>query len=173
MKKTLLFIKKELLEMLPPTVFFFVMFNIVLVIRTIMAEEYDIAVASAAATAILALIFGKSILIADALPLFNWFRERRLIHNIVWRLFLYLSIVLAFQFLEELIPLISKYETISIASEHLIEEIDWPRFWTSHIIMAVLLLFYILATEVIRVIGRKEFIKMMFSSKHNHSPKVD
>ena len=173
MKKTLLFIKKELLEMLPPTIFFLVMFNIVLFVRTLMAEEYGIAVTSAAAAAILALIFGKSILIADALPLFNWFRERRLIHNIVWRICLYLTIVLAFQFLEELIPLLSQYDTMAIASEHLMEEIDWPQFWTSHIIMAILLVFYILATEVIRVIGRKEFIKMMFYSKHNHSPKVD
>ena len=173
MKKTLLFVKKELLEMVPPTIFFFVMFSIILLIRTIQAEEYDIAVSSIAAIAILALIFGKSILIIDALPLFHWFRKKRLIHNVIWRSCLYLMIVLAFQYLEELIPLLPKFDTIALASEHLMEEVKWPNFWTSHIIMVVLLVFYILATELIRVIGRKEFIEIMFSSKHDHSTKVD
>jgi len=167
MKKALLFIKKELLEMLPPTIFFYVMFHIVLLIRKIMAEEYNFTVVTAATVGIAALILGKSILIADALPLFNWFRERRLIHNVVWRICLYVSIVLCFQFIEALIPLTSKYDTISIASEHVLTEINWPQFWTSHIIIVVLLVFYILATEAISAIGRKEFISLVFGSAKN------
>ena len=78
-----------------------------------------------------------------------------------------MGIVLCFQFIEELIPLVSKYETILIASEHVLEEISWPQFWTSHIIMVVLLVFYVLATEAIGAIGRKEFIRLVFSSKRH------
>ena len=172
MKKALIFLKHEFLEMLPPTIYFFVVFHIIAFTRALIAEQYGITIASSASSTIGALIVGKSILIAGALPLFNWFRQKRLIHNVVWRIFLYVIIVLLFQFPEELIPLISKYGAISTASEQLIEETKWPRFWTTHIILIVFLVVYSLATEVIGAIGRKEFLEIFFSSKSNRSIKV-
>ncbi len=173
MKKALIFLKHEFLEMLPPTIFFFVVFHIIAFTRALIAEQYGITIASSASSTIGALIVGKSILIAGALPLFNWFRQKRLIHNVAWRIFLYVIIVLLIQFLEELIPLISKYGAISTASEQLSEEIIWSRFWTTHIILVVFLVVYSLATEVIGAIGRKEFLEIFFSSKSNPSIKVD
>lgn len=167
MKKTLIFLKNEFLEMLPPTIFFFVVFHIILFTRALMAHQYDITIASSASATIGALIVGKSILIADALPLFNWFCQKRLIFNVAWRIFLYVIIVLLFQFIEELIPIISKYGAISTASEHLIEEIKWPRFWTTHIALIVFLVIYSLATAVIGAIGRNKFLDILFSSKRN------
>jgi hypothetical protein len=173
MRKALTFLKHEFLEMLPPTIFFFIVFHIVAFTRVLMAEQYSIKISSSVAATIGALVVGKSILIADALPFVNLFRDKRLIHNIVWRTFLYLIIVLLFQFLEELIPLISKYGAISTASDHLIEEIKWPRFWATHILIVVFLIFYNLATGVIGAIGRNEFLEIFFSSKRNLSTKVD
>lgn len=173
MKKTLTFLKHEFLKMLPPTIFFLVVFHIAAFIRVLMAEQYGITIASSVSATIGALIVGKSILIADALPLFNWFRQKRLIYNVAWRIFLYLMIVLLFQFLEELIPLISKYGTISMASEQLFEEIKWHRFWAVHILVVLFLIFYSLATEVINAIGHNKFIEMFFSSNSNRSTKAD
>jgi hypothetical protein len=173
MKKALTFLKHEFLEMLPPTIFFFVIFHVVVFTRALMAEQYGITISSSVAATIGALIVGKSILIADALPFMNWFSQKKLIYNIAWRTFFYAIIVLLFQFLEELIPLISKYGAISAATEHLIEEIKWPRFWATHILIVVFLIFYNLATGVIGAIGRNEFLEIFFSSKRNLSTKVD
>ena len=173
MKKALTFLKHEFLEMLPPTIFFFVVFHIVVFTRALMAEQYGITISSSVAATIGALIVGKSILIADALPFLNWFSQKKLIYNIAWRTFFYTIIVLLFQFLEELIPLISKYGAISAATEHLIEEIKWPRFWSTHIILIVFLFVYNLATGVIGAIGRDKFFEILFSSKSDHSTKVD
>jgi hypothetical protein len=173
MKKALIFLKHEFLEMLPPSIFFFVVFHIIAFTRALMAEQYGITIASSASATIGALIVGKSILIAEALPLFNWFRQKRLIYNVAWRIVLYVIIVLVFQFLEELIPLVSKYGSISTASEHLIEEIKWHRFWATHIILILFLVVYSVAAEVIGAIGRNEFLEIFFISKSNHSTKVD
>ena len=173
MKKPFIFLKHEFLEMLPPTIFFFVVFHIILFTRALMAEQYGITVPSSVAATIGALIVGKSILIADALPFLNWFPQKKLIYNVAWRTFFYAIIFLLFQFLEELIPLISKYGAISTASEHLIEEIKWPRFWSTHILLIVFLVFYNIATAVIGAIGRNEFLEIFFSSKSKHSTKVD
>ena len=122
MNKTLMFLKKEFLEMLPPTIFFFVVFHVVLFTRALMAKQYAIPITSSAVAIIGALIVGKSILIVDLLPFVNWFRRKRLIYNIVWKTFLYLSLVVFFQFLEELIPLISKYGANITAGEHLLKK---------------------------------------------------
>ena len=173
MKRALIFLKHEFLEMLPPTIFFLVVFHTVAFTRSLMSEQFGIALASSSAATIGALIVGKSILIADALPLFKWFCQKRLIYNVAWRIFLYVIIVLLFQFLEELIPLISKYGAISTASEHVIEEIKWARFWATLLVLIVFLVIYSAATTVIGAIGRNEFLEIFFGSKSNHSTKVD
>ena len=115
MKKILMFLKQEFLEMLPPTIFFFVVFHIITFTRALMAKQYGIPIPSSVAATIGALIVGKAILIADALPFVNWFSQKRLIYNVAWRTFLYIIVVLLFQFLEELIPLISKYGSVGTA----------------------------------------------------------
>lgn len=97
MKKALIFLKHEFLEMLPPTIFVFVVFHIIAFTRALMAEQYSITIASSAAATIGALIVGKSILIANALPFVNWFHQKKLIYNVAWRTFLYVIIVLLFQ----------------------------------------------------------------------------
>ena len=159
--------------MLPPTIFFFVAFHIAAFTRALMAEQYGITIASSASAAIGALIVGKSVLIVDALPLSNWFCQKRLIYNVVWRIILYSIIVLLFQFFEELIPLISKYGAIITASEHVNEEIIWPRFWAAHIVLLLFLVVYNVVTAVIGAIGRNAFLEILFSPKSNPSARVE
>ena len=167
MKKAFLFIKHEFLEMLPPTIFFFVVFHVIAFTRALMAERYGITVENAAAATIGALIVGKSVLIANKLPFINWFSEKRLIYNVVWRTFLYAIVVLLFQILEELISLVSKYGAVSTASEHLIEEIKWNRFWAIHILLIMFLILYNTAVVAVEEIGRKRFLEILLSSKNN------
>jgi hypothetical protein len=172
MKKIGTFLKEEFLEMLPPTIFFFVVFHIVAFTRALMAKQYGIMLSSSVAATIGALIVGKAILIADALPFVKWFCQKRLIYNVAWRTFLYVIVVLIFQFLEELIPLLSEYGTVKTASEHVFEEILWPQFWATHILLVVFLLIYNVATGIIGAIGRHEFFDIFFSSKSTHGRQV-
>ena len=132
-----------------------------------MAEQYGITFASSSAATIGALIVGKSILIANALPFVNWFSQKRLIYNLTWRTFLYVILVLLFQFLEELIPLISKYGEVSAASERLIEEIKWNKFWATHILLISFLIIYNTAVVATEKIGRKRFLEIFLSPKNN------
>lgn len=165
MRKVLLFLKKEFFEMLPPTIYFFVVFHIMAFIKRLLVGETGISLAATSAATIGALIVGKSILIADALPKLKWVHERRLIYVVIWRVFLYLIIVLLFQFIEGLIPLISKYGSISSAYEHLFEEIKWNHFVAIHIVLLLLIVIYTLTIAVIEAIGRKEFREIFFGPK--------
>lgn len=162
MIKTLAFIKKEFLEMLPPTIFFFVVFEVTVLIRSLIGNEPDFSMTTTSTAIIGALIVGKSILIADALPLFEWFKKNRLILNVLWRIVLYMGFVLVFQILEELIPLVSKYGGLGAAFTHLVDEVHWPRFFATHIILLVFLSFYSFATALISVIGIDRSWEILF-----------
>jgi hypothetical protein len=162
MKKTLLFLKKEILELLPPTIFFFLVFQVMSFARGLLVKEYDLTLSSTTSAFIGAIIVGKSILIVDALPMLKWFHQKRLIYTVLWRIFFYLLIVVIFQFLETLIPLISKYGSISSAIDHIFEEIRWDHFFAIHVILLLFIIIYALITAVVETIGRKEFIKIFF-----------
>lgn len=169
MNKTLLFIKKEFLELLVPTIFFLVVFFILIFNRSLLVSDHYVSITAYSAAIIGALIVGKSILIADALPLFKWFHKKRLIVNVVWRIMLYMSIVLLFQILEELIPIWSKYGDFATAVSHLPDEILWPRFLATHITLAVFLSFYSFSTALISIIGRNRFSEIFWGRKLHSS----
>lgn len=63
MSKALAFLKKEFLALLPPTIFFFVVFHTVVFGRSLIGVGSDFSVATSTAATIGALILGKSILI--------------------------------------------------------------------------------------------------------------
>ena len=73
MKKVLDFIKKEFFGMLPSTLFFLVVFCLTVFTRDLMYSQGDVGMLSYAAALIGALIIGKSVLIADALPVWHHF----------------------------------------------------------------------------------------------------
>ncbi len=164
MSKALAFVKKEFLELIPPTLFFLVVFHVVVFARSLLGADASpgISMTSSAAATVGALIVGKAILIADALPVFRWFAGERLILNVAWRLFLYMTIVLAFQVLEELIPLIVKHGELGAAVASFFDEIHAPSFWGSHIILLVFLAFYCVVTALIAVVGMDRFLKAFF-----------
>lgn len=169
MNKTFKFIKKEFLEMLPPTIFFFVVFHILFLIRSLIAQEYGFNTTSSIVATIGALIVGKAILIADNIRLLKLFQEKQLIHRVLWKVFIYTIMVFIFKYLEEVIPLISKYGSFSSANQHLIEEIKWPKFWTIQIFLIVFLIIYVSFVELIKIVGKEEFKEMVFGKKDNNS----
>jgi hypothetical protein len=85
MSKLTATIKHEFLEMLPPTIFFFVILHIVAIIRALMTQGTGISLPTSASVTIAALVLGKSVLVANLLPFINRFPERPLIWNAGWK----------------------------------------------------------------------------------------
>ena len=56
MKKTLLFLKKEILELLPPTIFFFLVFQVIAFARSLLVKEYGLTLAATTSAIIGAII---------------------------------------------------------------------------------------------------------------------
>ena len=170
MKKVLQFLKREFLEMLPPTIFFMVAFHIVVYIRFLMIDKYVITFTASLFATVNALVIGKSILVADSLPLFRLLSKKRIIYVMILKIIVYSAIVLLFQFLEEFIPAISKFGSISSAMGHIAGDINWPRFWAFHIIYILFLLPYLLGTTIMSEVGKDKFFNLLFG-REPESPK--
>lgn len=166
MKKVLLFLKKEILEVLPPTIYFFVVFHILALVSSITANEYGVSIPSMVYATIGAIIVAKAILIADAFPFLKKLGKERLIYNVAWRVLIYAALAMLFQLLEDIIPLISKYKSFGLAWEHYITETNWIRFWAVHLIFILFLLVYVVLLEIKDAIGRDKFRELFFGKKN-------
>jgi hypothetical protein len=79
MSKLTTTIKHEFMELLPPTIFFFVILHIVAIIRALMTQGAGVTLQTSVSVTIAALILGKSVLIANLLPFVNRFPDKPLI----------------------------------------------------------------------------------------------
>ena len=84
-------IKEEFLEILPPTIFFFVALHIVAFIRVLMLKGTGLAPTTSVSVTVAALILGKAVVIADLLPFINRFPEKPLLYNVAWKTAIYLA----------------------------------------------------------------------------------
>jgi len=160
MSKILKTIKHELIEALPPTFFFFMVFIVLSISKKLMLEEYNIKFSGFVNAAILALVVAKAVLLADQIKFVNKYPHKPLIYNIIWKTFLYLLVTLVVQYMEELIPLWWKYGNLHIAIQRGWDEIIWSRFWANHILLVFFLSLYVSFRELARTIGEREFLKM-------------
>ena len=155
-------LKKELYEMIPPTVFFFIALHIVGLIRALMAKGTGIPLSSTVSIAIAALVLGKSVLLADMLPVINRFPERPLIYNVSWKTLWYLIVAGIIHYVERLIDFAREAHGFIAGNEKLLAEMVWPRFWAIQLLLFVLIVLYCTISELARAIGGKRFLQMFF-----------
>lgn len=155
-------IKHELAEMVPPTIYFFVILHIVAFIRVLMNKNTGIDLTTSTSIAVGALILGKAVLLANALPFINRFPEKPLIWNVCWKTALYLLVASLIHYLEHLYDFWKEAHGFGAANQRLLAEIVWPHFWAIQILLAVLILMYCLASEFARVLGEDKLKRMFF-----------
>lgn len=160
MAKLLTTLKHEFIEIIPPTIFFFIAFCLLMATQRLIQREYDIPLTGFGMAIIGALLVGKVVLIADKLPLVNKFPDKPLLYNVVWKSLIYFITALLVRYLEHLSHFLLKHESVMEAHHHLMEEIVWPHFWLIQMWLAVLFFAYCAMRELVRVIGRDKVIHM-------------
>jgi len=164
MAKLLTTLKHEFFEIIPPTIFFFIAFSLLMGTQRLIQREYGIPLTGFGMAFIGALLVGKVVLIADALPFVNKFPDKPLLYNVVWKALIYFMAALLFRYLEHLIHFLMKHESFLEAHSHLMEEIVWPHFWLIQMWLAVLFFVYCAMRELVRAIGREKVIQMFIGS---------
>jgi hypothetical protein len=163
-------INEEIRAVLPPTIFFFIMLNIVALIRVLMLRGTGIAVSTPLQIAVAALILGKAVLLADMLPLINRYPEKPLAYNIAWKTVIYAVVATLIHYLEHLVDFWRQAGSLAAGNRKLLAEMVWPHFLAIQIIIILLILMYNTIHELARVIGRDKILGMFFGYPGIRSP---
>ena len=158
-------LKHEIAEVIPPTVFFFIAFQVIAFTRALMLEEYGIRVSTFVTASIAALVVAKVVVLTDLLPFLNRFPEKPLIYNVVWKTAIYLVAAIFVRYVEHLISFVRQHGDLATANRRLLDEVVWPHFWAVQIWLVVLFLVYCALRELIRVLGRDRVRSMFFGAK--------
>ncbi|MCE0484514.1 MAG: hypothetical protein LV479_09780 [Methylacidiphilales bacterium] len=162
MRKLFHIIKKEFFELLPPTIFFFITLHIVAFVHVLMLKGTGISPVSSISMGIAAVILGKSVLIADLLPIINRFPHKPLIYNVVWKTVGYLLLATFIHYLEHLVDFWRQTGGIVAANSKLLAELVWPHFWAIEIVLFMLIVMYCTMRELVRIIGREKVMWLFF-----------
>ncbi len=152
-QKVFEFVKHELLQVLPPTIFFLCTFNIVALTTSMVLEQFEIHVSAHAVATMLALLVGKVVLVVNKMPLLRKLDGRPLLYPILFKAAIYSVFVLLLRLFEHWIPGLIETGSIAGATGHLIVGVAWRLFWMGQIWIFVLFVVYTTAAEFIALFG--------------------
>jgi len=146
-------IKHTFLELLPPTIFFFLVFILLLATKQMALRKYGISWEEFWIIFVGALLAGKVVLLADKFPFMNIFNNRPLIYNTIWKSSVYFLTSLLLHYFKSM--------------RHVVTETAWPQFWLIQMWFAVLFFVYCGARELTKVVGKDKLIQMFFGVRNN------
>jgi hypothetical protein len=142
--------------------FFFFALHIVAIIRVLMNKDTGIPLSTTTSVAIAALVLGKSVLLADMMPLINRYPQKPLIYNIAWKTLVYMLVASVIHYLERLWDFAKEAGGVAAGNDAMLAQIVWPHFWATQILLFLLILMYCTMHELTRVIGRDKVRKIFF-----------
>ena len=169
MSKVLSTLKHEIVEAIPPAVFFFFAFHLIAITRVLMQQEYGIETATTVNATIGALVVAKVVLLADLLPIVNRFPDKPLAYNIVWKTLIYQAAAFVVVYLEHLWDFHKEYGSIAEANAHMADELVWPHFWAVQLWMFVLFLLFCTLRELTRTLGQERMRAIFFGPLPNRN----
>jgi hypothetical protein len=161
----LAFLRKEFEEMVPPTIFFAVGFNLILLTTNLILGDYHAHFASVLLATTGALIIGKSVLVANALPYFRRFDNAPLILPILFKSGIYFAVVCAVRFIEKVIEFLSHGGSLQDIAHYTTTNFTWDRFFAIQLWILVLFLLYTFIVELNALFGDGELVHILFTRR--------
>jgi hypothetical protein len=154
----------ELSTALPPTIFFFVGFNFIVLTTNLLVADYGAAVSSFMLATVAALVVGKAVITANATPFIKLFDRAPLIQPILFKTAIYWVAVFFARLAERFVH----YSVVDGNPPgefpgHLITTFSWHRFTAISLWILVLFLIYVTASEFTQLLGPAEMRKLLFA----------
>jgi hypothetical protein len=143
----------EVRQMLPPTIFFILCLNLIVLTVTLLSDDHELSAVSHASACIGALLIGKAFLLADKLPLMNWLRDRPLIIGALWSSLVYFVIVFILHLAERMLSAATDSKGFLFMAKADIAGFDWSLFLVVQLWFALLLIVYSVIRAAVRSIG--------------------
>jgi hypothetical protein len=157
------FLIKELREVWPPTLFFAVAFNLIVLTTNLILADYLVNFGSFMVATVTALIVGKAVLVANAMPFLRRFDSAPMIQPVLFKTIVYWAAVFLVRFLEKLVEYLFAGGTIRGISEYIATHFTWHRFAAIQIWIFVLFLIYTAVEELNARLGVGALMKIVFT----------
>ena len=160
-------LRQEFFEILPPTLFFFIGFNLILFTKRLILEDYLIQYTGFFVATTSALIVGKSVLVANTMPFLRRFDNSPLLHPILFKTCVYTLFVFLARLLEALAHYLLRGGVLGGGQfiEHMIGAFSWAHFTAVQLWIFVLFLIYGTASELNQLFGDGELFRIFFTRR--------
>jgi hypothetical protein len=157
----------ELHEIWPPTLFFFIGFNLILFTKRLILSAYLIQFTGFAIATVSALIVGKAVLVADLMPFLRRFDGAPLAQPILFKTAVYSFFVFVARLLEAFIDYLLAGGAAGRGRyiEQQLGSFSWHQFIATQMWIVVLFLIYVTASEINRLLGDGELFKIFFTRR--------
>jgi hypothetical protein len=146
--------------------FFFAGFNFIVFTTNLLLADYAVAVSSFMLATLAALVVGKAVLVANAMPLLRRYDRAPLIQPILFKTCFYWVIVFFARLLERFVHfLLLERKPPGDFFPYLITTFSWHRFSAISLWILMLFLLYVTATEFGRLLGPGEIRRLFFTSR--------
>src|SRR5215469_14532549 len=158
------FLLREFLEILPPTIFFVIGFNLIVLTTNLILADYGAQFANFMIATVSALVVAKALLVANAMPAIRRYDRAPLIRPILFKTVFYWAAVFIVRLLEHWI----RYRfggdyAFGGFVPHVIANFSWDRFIAIQLWIFVLFLLYVTASEFNRLFGHGELSRILFT----------
>jgi hypothetical protein len=157
-------ILRELRGALPPTIFFFVGFNFIVLTTNLLVAAYAVAVSSFMLATMAALVVGKAVITANAMPFLKLFDRAPLIQPILFKTAIYWVAVFFARLAERFLhfSVVEGNRPWDFVA-YLIDSFSWHRFIAISLWIFVLFLIYVTASEFNQLFGPAEMRRLLFA----------
>jgi len=149
-------------HMLPPTIFFFLGFNLILLTMQLVLAEHGINVRGFVTATLAALLVGKAVLVMDKAPFMSRFDGSPLIQPILFKSMVYWVCVLAVRLVELSVHFAIEHGTLDGFGAHLVEQFRWRRFIAIQLWLMALFMLYVAVHELNTLFGDGELHRVVF-----------
>jgi hypothetical protein len=147
---------------LPPTIFFFVGFNLILWTKRLILQEHGIEFSGFFTALVAALLIGKAVLVIDNLPFMRRFDGAPLIQPILFKSAVYWLCVLIVRLAEEFVDFVAAGGAVVEFGDHFAGQFPLARFLSIQIWLMVLFLVYVTIHELNGLFGDGELYRLFF-----------
>jgi len=163
--RIVIWILHEWLEILPPTIFFFIGFNFIVLTTNLLVAQYLVAVSNFMLATLAALVVGKAVLVANKMSLLRRYDRAPLIQPILYKTTFYWVVVFFARLLERFMHFALEGNPPGDFIAYLITTFSWHRFVAISLWIFVLFLIYVTATEFRQLFGPGELRRLFFTSR--------
>jgi hypothetical protein len=147
---------------LPPTIFFFVGFNLILLTKRLILQEQGVEFSGFFTAIVAALLVGKAVLVTDNMPFMRRFDGAPMIQPILFKSAIYWLCVLIVRLAEEFVHFVASGGAIADFGDHLANHFSLARFLSIQIWLMVLFLVYVTIHELDELFGDGEVYRLFF-----------